>query len=91
MKADVFDIDDPVTNRSQRAPRVARFELDVVGADVADVVACDHHREELGEVLRDALAVRSSEAYKRDMKAADAYIAKAAAAAAVATGGSDGE
>ena len=25
----------------------------------ADVVACDHHREELGEVLRDALAVRN--------------------------------
>ena len=38
----------------------------------------------------DATAVRNTEAYKRDMKIADACIAKAAAAAAIATGVSGG-
>jgi hypothetical protein len=40
MSADVFDIDEPVTASSQRAPRFARYELDVIGAGVADVIAC---------------------------------------------------
>lgn len=40
MRADVFDIDEPVTAHSQRAPRLTRYELDVIGAGVADVVAC---------------------------------------------------
>ena len=39
MRADVFDIDEGVTAHS-RAPRFARYELDVIGAGVADVVAC---------------------------------------------------
>ncbi|WP_328359542.1 hypothetical protein OG976_06620 [Mycobacterium sp. NBC_00419] len=39
MRADVFDLDEGVTTRSQRAPRCARYELDVLGTDVADVVA----------------------------------------------------
>lgn len=35
----VLDTDD-IATRSQRAPRLARYELDVLGTDVADVVAC---------------------------------------------------
>jgi len=40
MRADVFDIDEPVATHSQRSPRFARYELDVIGADVGDVIAC---------------------------------------------------
>ena len=36
----------------------ARLDADLV-AGTADVVVTDHHREELGEVLRDALAART--------------------------------
>jgi len=39
MRSDVFDIDERLTAHS-RAPRFARYELDVIGAGVADVVAC---------------------------------------------------
>lgn len=40
MTADVVDIDEPVTAHRPRAPRIARYQLDVLGADVADVVTC---------------------------------------------------
>lgn len=40
MKADTFDVDEAVGHRSQRTARFARYELDVIGAEVADVVAC---------------------------------------------------
>ena len=39
MRADVFGIDEGVATRSQRAPRCTRYELDVLGTDVPDVVA----------------------------------------------------
>jgi hypothetical protein len=39
MRADVFDIDEGLTSHS-RVPRVGRYELDVIGAGVADVIAC---------------------------------------------------
>ena len=40
MRAEVFDIDEGLTAHSPRAPRFARYELDVIGAGVGDVVAC---------------------------------------------------
>jgi len=39
MRADAFDSDEGLTAHS-RAPRFARYELDVIGAGVDDVVAC---------------------------------------------------
>ncbi|MCB0941129.1 MAG: hypothetical protein KDB72_12960 [Mycobacterium sp.] len=39
MRADAFEVE-PVAGRGQRTPRVARYELDVIGGSVADVVAC---------------------------------------------------
>jgi hypothetical protein len=39
MRADVFDIDEGLTSHS-RVPRFARYELDVIGAGVVDVIAC---------------------------------------------------
>lgn len=40
MRADVFDIDEAVPVHGQRAPLSARYELDVIGADVGDAIAC---------------------------------------------------
>lgn len=39
MRADVFDTES-VAARAARTPRIARYELDVIGGGVADVVGC---------------------------------------------------